>query len=95
MVFGILNQRTPAEEVFAGQSAFKGRMQTAGSHVLDLADLKKAIALCETCLSKFNHIQHGYVQKRNLPLCAGRCDGCDDPFPAMRLLVHHSLADNT
>jgi hypothetical protein len=28
-------------------------------------------------------------------LCMGRCDGCDEFYPAMRLLVHHSLADNT
>jgi hypothetical protein len=66
-----------------------------GGHVLDRADLRKALILCRDCLPKFNALAAGYVTKRNLPFVRGRCDGCQQYTGRGHLLVHHTLADLT
>ncbi len=50
------------------------RGRTAGSYVLDLADLKKAIVLCDQCRRKFN--ARGYVAHKTIPRVTGQCDAC-------------------
>lgn len=84
---------TPRERVMFGASPGRRKGRTEGGHVIDLSDLKKAISLCGSCLPRFNHVKHGYVAKRNLPFVRGRCDGCEQYHPQMRLLIHHTLAE--
>ena len=57
----------------------------------DLADLRKAIILCRSCIGKFNYIAAGYTRKPNLPFVQGRCDGCKQHASNAHFLVHHSL----
>ena len=85
-------QWTPQMRLVDGQ--VKGpRGQSAGSYVLDRADLLKALTLCDTCLPKFDSRRAGYVTKSNLPFVQGRCDGCQSFVARGHLLVHHSLAN--
>ena len=77
----------------AGLSPGRAPGRLPGGHVGDRADLKKALILCADCLPKFNHIKAGYTKKRNLPVVAGRCDGCTQFYPRAHLLVHHSVAN--
>ena len=70
--------------------------QTAGSHVLDRCDLRKAILLCSNCRKKFDAKKEGYVRKKNIPSARGQCDGClqiymKEPMP---LFVHHTIVSN-
>ncbi len=83
---------TTRRRLGAGQSSGRRSGQTAGGRILDLADLKKAVMLCDGCLPKFNSAEAGYVTKSNLPFAAGRCDGCEQFTPRGHLLVHHTLA---
>lgn len=83
---------SPQDLLMAGKSPGpKG--QSAGSFVLDRADLKKAITLCSSCLPKFNTRSTGYITKRNLPFVQGRCDGCQTFVNRGHLLVHHTMAN--
>jgi len=47
-----------------------------GSYVIDLADLKKSIALCGSCVSGFDPKAHEYVQHHSIPRFRGECDAC-------------------
>lgn len=78
--------------LMAGLAPGRRQGQLPGSHVLDLADLKKALMLCNSCLPKFNSASYGYVSKSNIPFVKGRCDGCSKMFNRMRLLVHNTMA---
>lgn len=84
---------TPQRRLFAGAAKGRGKGRLAGGHVLDRADLKKALVLCRSCLPKFDQQKSGYVTKTNLPFVAGRCDGCQQYAPRAHFLVHHSLAN--
>lgn len=86
---------TPAQRLAFGAVPAGRRGKSAGSHVLDRADLGKAITLCGGCLTKFDAKRYGYARKANLPRVRGRCDGCQTHCEQGILLVHRSLADNT
>ncbi len=86
---------TPQAKLEAGAVPAGRRGKLPGSHVLDRADLKKALTLCRSCLPKFDQMRAGYITKSNLPFVAGRCDGCQQFTPRGHLLVHHSLANLT
>lgn len=47
-----------------------------GSYVIDLADLKKSIALCSGCVSGFDPKPHHYEQHKSIPRFRGKCDAC-------------------
>ena len=66
--------------------------QLAGTYIGDLVALRKAIALCWGCLKKWRPSAVGYMNKRNIPIVRGNCDGCGERFDGMRLFVHHSVA---
>ncbi len=57
----------------------KGRHvgKPVGSYVIDLADLKKTIALCSGCVSGFDPKAHHYTQHNSIPRFRGDCDACD------------------
>lgn len=61
-----------------------------GSYVIDLADLKKSIALCGSCVSGFDPKAHGYVQHHSIPLFRGECDACRNFSDACIHLCHES-----
>jgi hypothetical protein len=86
---------TPSQRLAFGAAPAGRRGKSAGSHVLDRVDLKKAITLCHDCMPKFDIRRYGYTTKRNLPRVRGRCDGCQNHCEQGHLLVHRSLADNT
>lgn len=59
----------------------KRKHTTAGSHIADLAALKKTICLCDTCSSRFNPTSVDYIQAKRPPLsqgAVGECDGCKE-----------------
>ena len=85
---------TPARRFLAGQYTGRKPGRLPGGHVMDLADLMKAIVLCADCVRKFHSAKAGYVTKRNLPFVRTHCDGCKT-FSTAHLLVHHTLANNT
>lgn len=98
MTFAIVRSEkeiTPQQRLRLGAVPAGRRGKSAGSHVLDRADLKKALILCGSCLPKFDTKRYGYTQKPNLPRVRGRCDGCQTHCEQGILLVHRSLADNT
>ena len=49
--------------------------------------------ICDGCFPKFNAIRAGYMKKKQLPVVAGRCDGCDAVHPRAHLLVHETVAN--
>lgn len=57
---------------------YKGKpaKRTSGSHVTDMAELRKCIVLCMTCEPKLNKRKYGYERARDIPICRGKCDGC-------------------
>ena len=52
------------------------RAQLAGSHILDLAAVGKAILLCDFCNPKFVPKGVGYVKWWGHGPVTGQCDGC-------------------
>ena len=84
---------TPQQRLAAGLARGRRPGRLPGGHVIDLADLKKAITLCDTCITKFNAKAHDYTTKSNLPFVRGRCDGCGNMSQRAHLLVHSSLAN--
>lgn len=86
---------TPRRLLAASVAPGRRPGRLAGGHVIDLADLRKAIVLCHDCKQKFSARRHDYVSKSNLPFVSGRCDGCDRYSPMAVLFVHHTLAVNT
>ncbi len=84
---------TPGRRVMAGQSPGRAPGRLPGGHVGDRADLHKALILCGGCEPKFNHIEAGYTRKPNLPVVAGRCDGCGIFHPRASLLIHNQVAN--
>lgn len=84
---------TPQRRLAAGVAKGRGKGRLAGGHVLDRADLRKAITLCRDCIQKFNQAAAGYVTKTNLPFVQGRCDGCQTFTTRGHFLVHHTLAN--
>ena len=62
-----------------------------GSHILDLADLKKVIVLCEFCRRGFNLRQNHYQQHKTIPFVQGQCDACKNHFARAYMFAHESL----
>ena len=90
----ILGEKNWTPQMKLKDSQVKGpRGQTAGSYVMDRADLKKALTLCPGCVQKFDIKGAGYTTKKNLPFVRGRCDGCQTYVDRGHLLVHQSLAN--
>ena len=95
MMFNIIHSEedwTPQMRLRAGLARGRKPGRLPGGHVIDLADLKKAIVLCGDCKPKFNAARAEYITKVNLPFVQGRCDGCDRFTPRGHLLVHHTIA---
>lgn len=98
MTFAVLKgpqHWTPRRRLEAGAAQGRRPGRLPGGHVMDLAELFKAIILCPDCVGKFPAARCGYVQKRNLPVVRGRCDGCSGYTPQGTLLVHHQMANVT
>ena len=53
---------------------------TAGTHVTDMAELRKCLVLCMTCEGRFGARKYGYQRARDIPICRGECDGCGEYF---------------
>ncbi len=85
---------TPAQRVAMGEDPGRRPGRLPGGHIHDLVDLKQAIQLCPSCRQKFNRKKAGYVNKRNLPFAAGRCDGCNEFHHRMELMVDRQFAAN-
>jgi len=81
----------------AKRKEFAGRKKgkPVGTHVTDLAELKKSIALCRGCRSGFSKKKYDYMQSRVIPVVRGACDACKSYSPAMELLVHRSMGFRT
>lgn len=60
-----------------------------GSHISDLAELRKAIIFCPSCQHKFDAKRYDYVVKWHR--VQGPCDGCHEHTPMGSLLVHGSM----
>ena len=62
-----------------------------GGWVTDLAELEKAIVLCELrCYKKFNPASVGYIEKQLVPThdyVISDCDGCKTVFTKCKLFV--------
>ena len=84
---------TPPRRLMSGVAKGRGKGRLAGGHVLDRADLLKALILCRDCLPKFDQTKAGYVTKANLPIVTAKCDGCQQWTGRGHLLVHHTLAN--
>lgn len=82
---------TPRRLLMAGASPGRRPGRLPGGHIADRVDLRKAIALCPSCVGKFNKERAEYVTKPNLPFVRGRCDGCGQYSPHSHLFVHYSL----
>jgi len=67
------------------------RGKPVGSHVIDLADLKKAIVLCPMCVRGFDVKKHHYVQHRTIPYVQGQCDACRNHSTRAFMFVHETL----
>jgi hypothetical protein len=68
------------------------RGQPHGTYVTDLAELKKAIALCWRCKFRFNPSKHGYRLEENVPTVISKCDGCREQVETAWLYVHEEIA---
>lgn len=79
-------QRIARESEDPGRSA----RTLAGSHIADLAALKKAIILCDGCARKQGAAPNGYVTNSRIPFCGGKCDGCREIGMDRRLFIHHT-----
>ena len=96
MTFAVLKSKenwNPARRLEAGADHGRRPGRLPGGHVMDLADLFKSIILCADCIGKFPAERCGYVQKPNLPVVRGSCDGCSKYTPQGTLLVHHKFAN--
>lgn len=94
MTFAIVKSEkeyTPRDRLISGLAPGRRSGRLPGGHIDDRAALRKAISLCSDCLPKFNREAYDYTGKPDLPLVRGRCDGCMQYSPSMRLLVHHTL----
>lgn len=71
----------------------KGRKagKPKGSHVVDLADLKKAILLCDACLKGFSPKRHNYFAYRPNQYARGNCDVCRNFSNRILTFLHESL----
>lgn len=85
---------TPRRLVEAGESKGRPAKRLPGAWIDDLAALGKTIALCPTCMPKFNARAYNYTHKPNLPFVADRCDGCKQFHPRNRLFVPPNLVSN-
>lgn len=81
---------TDQRRTLALESTGRKPGQTAGTHVSDLAALKKTILLCSSCRPKFDDKAYGYVTSARLPMCGGKCDGCKDNGMGRSVFLHHS-----
>lgn len=90
----ILTQWTPQRRVAAGESKGRPRGRLPGSYIHDRVGLRQGVALCRSCVRKFNAESVDYVTKKNLPVVMGRCDGCQEHSLQNHLFVHQSLASN-
>ena len=81
---------TPRERTMASLDQGRRPGRLPGGHVTDIADLKKAIMLCDDCKPKFASANAGYVTRASLPFVRGRCDGCSQYTNRAHLFVHHS-----
>ncbi len=66
------------------------RGRVAGSWIMDLAALSKAITLCFGCQRKFDHKRCGYHPTALLPTSPyviGDCDGCRESLVRCTLFV--------
>lgn len=85
---------TPAQRVALGESPGRRPGRLPGGHIDDMVALKQAVALCTSCRPKFDSKRAGYIRKRTLPVVRGRCDGCDQFHPAMKMFVDRAFAVN-
>jgi hypothetical protein len=82
---------TKFDHVKRVESQGRKRGKPIGSHIIDLADLRKAIVLCPMCLSGFNAKKHHYIQHRTIPFVQGQCDACRNQVPRAAMFVHESI----
>ncbi len=87
----IAKKYTKFDHVKRVEAQGRKRGKPVGSHVIDLADLKKAIVLCVGCVSGFNPKRHHYVQHKTIPYVQGQCDACREFSPRAAMFVHETL----
>ncbi len=64
------------EKLQAVEAIGRHKGKPVGSYVVDLADLKKSIFLCSSCVSGFDPKAHRYEQHRSIPRARGECHAC-------------------
>jgi len=82
---------TKEDHVRNAEATGRRRGKPVGSYIVDLADLKKAIVLCSSCVSGFNPKPHHYVRHKTIPYVRGQCDGCKGIFQRALMFVHESF----
>jgi hypothetical protein len=77
----------------AKRAEFFGRKrgQPHGTYVTDLAELKKAIALCWKCKYRWNPTKYGYRLEENIPTVISKCDGCREKVDTAWLYIHEEI----
>lgn len=84
---------TPADRLKAMEAPGRKAGRSHGGFVAgDLAELKKAIILCEACQHKFDCKRHGYysVWKYEKTPVMGNCDACRVMCTEARLFLEES-----
>ena len=76
-------------------SEAKGRKvgKPHGSHIDGLAELKKAVVLCDTCEKKFK--RNDYCRQQKYPFVRGDCDACKVFSERAALFMHESLFEDS
>jgi hypothetical protein len=67
---------TKAELVKAQEAPGRKHGKPHGSHILELADLRKVILLCPPCNSKFDWKHHRFRRENEFRYVISACDAC-------------------
>lgn len=89
-MFSILKHRNPTarDRLKFSFAPWKQSCITPGSHIHDLAALRKCIMLCSFCEHKFNAKRARYRRKHFLSGLIGECDGCGEKGIHCAAFVH-------
>ena len=67
---------TKAELLKAQEAPGRKHGKPHGSHVLELADLRKVVLLCPLCNSKFDYKRHRFRRENEFRYVTSTCDAC-------------------
>ena len=67
---------TKAELLKAQEAPGRKHGKPHGSHILELADLRKVVLLCPICNSKFDYKRHKFRRENEFRYVISTCDAC-------------------